>query len=176
MRTKQVVVVPWQPEWPARFEEIAAALLPALEGLICAVEHVGSTSVPGLAAKPIIDIDIIIPDLSAFPRVRGALAALGYRHEGDLGIPGREAFKYDGKPELMAHHLYVCTRDAAELRRHLALRDYLCAHPQDRERYAQVKLAAAARYPTDIDAYIEEKSAIIQEIYSRCGLEPEPEA
>jgi len=100
MRTKQVVVVAWQPEWPARFEEIRGALLPALEGLICGIEHVGSTSVPGLAAKPIIDLDIVLPDASVFPRVRDALAGLGYRHEGDLGIPGREAFKYDGKPEL----------------------------------------------------------------------------
>ncbi len=173
MRTKQVVVVPWQPEWPARFEEIRAALLPVLEGLICGIEHVGSTSVPGLAAKPIIDIDIVIPDISVFLRVRDALAGLDYRHEGDLGIPGREAFKYDDKPELMAHHLYVCARDAAELRRHLALRDYLRAHPQERERYAQVKFAAAARHPTDIDAYLEEKSAIIQEIYAKCGFDTE---
>lgn len=176
MRTTQVVVVPWQPEWPARFEEIHAALLTALEGLICAIEHVGSTSVPGLDAKPIIDIDIVIPDLSVFSQVRDALAALGYRHEGDLGIPSREAFKYDEKPELMAHHLYVCARGAAELRRHLALRNYLRAHPQERERYARVKFAAAARHPTDIDAYIEEKSAIIQEIYAKCGLGPEPKA
>jgi len=173
MRTKQVVVVPWQPEWPARFEEIRAVLLPALEGLICGIEHVGSTSVPGLAAKPIIDLDIVIPDASVFPRVRDALAGLGYRHEGDLGIPGREAFKYDGKPELMTHHLYVCSCDSAELERHRALRDYLREHPLERERYAQVKFAAAARHPTDIDAYIEEKSAVIQEIYAKCGLRSE---
>lgn len=173
MRTEQVVVVPWQPEWPARFEGIRAALLPALEGLICACEHVGSTSVPGLAAKPIIDIDIVIPDMAAFGPVKEALASLGYRHEGNLGIPGREAFKYDDKPELMTHHLYVCARNSAELQRHLALRDYLRAHPQDRDRYAQVKLAAAARHPMDIDAYIAEKSDIIQEIYAKCGLRPE---
>jgi GrpB-like predicted nucleotidyltransferase (UPF0157 family) len=82
MRTKNVVVVPWQPEWLARFEEIRASLLPALDGLISGIEHVGSTAVPGLAAKPIIDIDIIIPDASMFPQVRAALASLAYRHEG----------------------------------------------------------------------------------------------
>ncbi len=71
----------------------------------------------------------------------------------------------------MTHHLYVCARNSAELQRHLALRDYLRAHPQDRDRYAQVKLAAAARHPMDIDAYIAEKSDIIQEIYAKCGLE-----
>ena len=176
MQTKQEVVVHWQPEWPVRFKEISAALLPALQGLICSIEHVGSSSVPGLAAKPIIDIDIVIPDASVFPRVRDALASLGYSHEGDQGIPGREAFKYEDKPELMAHHLYVCARDAAELRRHLALRDYMRAHPQERERYAQLKYAAAARHPTDIDAYIAEKTPFIQEIYAKCGLGPDLEA
>ncbi|HOE35210.1 MAG: GrpB family protein [Chloroflexi bacterium] len=173
MRTKNVVVVPWQPEWLARFEEIRASLLPALDGLISGIEHVGSTAVPGLAAKPIIDIDIIIPDASMFPQVRDALASLGYRHEGDLGIPGREAFKFDSKPDLMAHHLYVCARDSAELRRHLALRNYLRANPRDRDRYAQVKQTAAARHPTDIDAYLAEKTEIIREIYAKCGLGPE---
>jgi len=70
----------------------------------------------------------------------------------------------------MEHHLYVCAQGSSELKRHLALRKHLKAHPEDRDRYAQVKYAAAARHPTDIDAYLEEKTPIILEIYQKCGL------
>ncbi len=170
MITKNIVVVPWQPEWLRSFEKIRDTLLPELKGLILTIEHVGSTSVPGLAAKPIIDIDIVIEDQQGLPAVKEALARLGYQHVGDLGIVGREAFKYSNKPELMEHHLYVCVQDSSELKRHLALREHLKAHPEDRDRYAQVKYAAAARHPTDIDAYLEEKTPIILEIYQKSGL------
>ena len=170
MRTKQVIVTSYDPAWAAAFEAIRAELAAALGALALRIEHVGSTSVPGLAAKPIIDIDVVIADGAALPAVIDALAAIGYIHEGDLGIPDREAFRYDTKPHLQMHHLYVCPADSAELQRHLRFRDFLRSHPEAAQRYGDVKRQAAALYPTDIDQYIAYKSGCIADLYRQCGL------
>lgn len=168
--TKRVEVLPYDTAWPVRFEEVRQYLLGILSSPEVRVEHVGSTSVPDLAAKPILDIDIVLQNGADFEAVRSLLEANGYFHIGDLGITGREAFKYQDKPQLMRHNLYVLSADADELRRHLTFRDWLRSHPQDREAYAQVKIAAARQFPDDISAYIDAKSDVILDIYKRCGL------
>jgi Uncharacterized conserved protein len=168
--TKPVEVLPYDPAWPLRFEEVRKHLLSILSGQDVRVEHVGSTSVPDLAAKPILDIDIVLLDGANFTEVKALLEANGYLHLGDLGIFGREAFKYQGKPQLMRHNLYVLQADADELKRHLTFRDWLRGHPEDREAYAQAKMAAARQFPHDISAYIDAKSDVILDIYKRCGL------
>ena len=170
MKTKKVIVSPWQSDWQQCFEQLRAMLQPQLDGLVCAIEHVGSTSVPGLAAKPILDVDIVIPNQQIFPAVKAKLEQLGYSHRGDLGVNGREAFSYDEKPDLMRHHLYVLVIGSDELRRHLGFRDWLRTHPEDVVEYARVKLAAAERFPENIDAYIEAKSDCIFKIYVKAGL------
>src|SRR5262249_53704550 len=86
--------------------------------LVSAIEHVGSTSVPGLAAKPIIDLDVLLAPAAYLPETIQRLATLGYEHEGDLGIAGREAFRR--RPTLFAHHLYVCLPKSEEFRRHIS--------------------------------------------------------
>ena len=108
MKTARVVVEPYDAGWKADFEKIKQEIEPVLEGLILGIEHVGSTSVQGLSAKPCIDLDVVIKDYSVFDSVVAALASLGYIHEGNLGIRDREAFKYTDKPNLKTHHLYVC--------------------------------------------------------------------
>nr|MCR5695084.1 GrpB family protein [Clostridia bacterium] len=97
MITKHVVVLPYDEQWKQDFLMIKNELISALGQLAMRIEHVGSTSVEGLSAKPIIDIDVVIKDYTVLEEVISALGAIGYRHEGDLGIAGREAFKYDGK-------------------------------------------------------------------------------
>mgnify|MGYP001260950793 CR=1 FL=1 len=168
--TKRVEVVPWDPAWKNRFEELQADLLKILSGIDMRVEHVGSTSVPGLASKPILDVDVVLQKGTDFEQVKNALEANGYHHVGDLGIAGREVFKYDDKPQYMSHHLYILSDGSEELRRHLTFRDWLRSHPADRELYAQAKIAAARRFPNDIAGYIDAKSGVIFEIYRRCGL------
>ena len=159
---KRVVVVPYDEAWKQNFKEIESELAAALGPLAMRIEHVGSTSVPGLSAKPIIDIDVVIEDETVLPDVVEAMAKIGYRHEGNLGIPGREAFKYDAqeKSHLLAHHLYVCTKDASELKRHLSFRDYLLTHPEAVAEYSRTKEQGAALFPDDIDKYIEYKTPI----------------
>ena len=170
MKTRQVVVVPYDECWARDFSEIAREIRAALGKLAVDIQHVGSTSVPGLSAKPIIDIDVVIEDYSAFDAVVLELNQIGYRHEGDLGIPGREAFGYEGKDHLRKHHLYVCPQDSPELKRHIAFRDYLRAHPDAAREYGRVKEEGATRHPYDIEGYIEHKSAFIGRIYTELGL------
>ena len=108
MRTRKVVVLPYDVAWQSAFEKIKGEIKESIGDLIIGIEHVGSTSVEGMSAKPCIDIDVIIKDYTAFATVVESLRGIGYIHEGDLGIKDREAFKYTDKPHLMMHHLYVC--------------------------------------------------------------------
>lgn len=123
-----------------------------------------------MSAKPCIDMDVIIRDYSVFDTVVAKLAAIGYTHEGDLGIRGREAFAYADKSHLMKHHLYVCPQDSEELRRHMAFRDYLRANPEAVKAYSTVKETAARLFPHDMDGYMAYKSPCIEELYGVCGL------
>lgn len=164
-----ILVVPYNENWEIEFDKIHNELLSAIDGLYLSIEHVGSTSVKGLHAKPIIDIDIVIEKGKLSPII-SALEEIGYRYEGDLGVLGREAFKYDNKTHLMKHHLYVCEENSAELQRHILFRDYLRDNDDYRDRYGEIKLEMAKRYPYDIDAYIDGKGAIVREVYRKCGL------
>ena len=170
MVTKHVAVLPYDEQWKQDFLKIKAELADALGELAIKIEHVGSTSVQGLSAKPIIDIDVVIKDYTVLEDVVSALGEIGYQHEGNLGIVGREAFKYDGKEHLQKHHLYVCPEDSPELKRHLAFRDYLRAHPEAVREYGRIKEEGAKLYPDDIDGYIGHKSPFIGKIYAETGL------
>ena len=170
MRTTKVIVIPYDKEWESDFEEIKAEIVSSVGELIIGIEHVGSTSVKGMSAKPCIDIDVIIADYSVFDAVVGKLSEIGYIHEGDLGIPGREAFAYTDKPHLQKHHLYVCPQDSEELKRHITFRDFLRRTPEAVGKYSRVKETAARLFPDDIDKYMEYKSPCIEELYELCGL------
>lgn len=170
MRTARVFVVPYDVAWKSAFEDIKIELESALGDLIIGIEHVGSTSVKGLSAKPCIDVDVIIKDYTVFDAVVSKLASIGYIHEGDLGIKDREAFKYTDKPHLMTHHLYVCPQNSEELHRHVMFRDFLRSNAEAARKYSSVKETAAELFPNDIDKYIEYKSPCIEELYKQCGL------
>lgn len=170
MQTKKVVVVPYDEAWKNAFEEIKNEIEAEIGDLILGIEHIGSTSVEGLSAKPCIDIDVIIKDYSVFDAVAKKLGTIGYIHEGDLGIQDREAFKYSNKPHLMMHHLYVCPQDSKELHRHITFRDFLRHNPEAVRKYSLVKEKAAELFPCDINKYIEYKTPCIAELYAQCGL------
>jgi hypothetical protein len=169
MKTKNVVVEKWNPKWKDEFEKIVDSLGEDIIYNSVKIEHVGSTSVEGLSAKPIIDLDIVIEN-DKFEIIKRLLNDKGYEHEGDLGIEGREAFSYSGKEELMTHHLYVCPKDSKELFKHITFRDFLKNNSALASEYSKVKEQAAVLYPDDIDKYMEFKSEIIEKIYKKCGL------
>ena len=170
MVAKHVVVIPYDEQWKQDFLKIKDELTNALGQLVIGIEHVGSTSVQGLAAKPIIDIDVVIKDYTLLEDVVSALGEIGYQHEGNLGIVGREAFKYSGKEHLKKHHLYVCPEDSPELRRHIAFRGFLRAHPEAVREYSRIKEEGAKQFPNDIERYMEHKSQFIERIYAEIGI------
>ena len=170
MKTKRVVVLPYDTKWKSDFENIRQEIENAIGHLIVGVEHVGSTSVEGLSAKPCIDIDVVIKDYSVFDDVVDKLGAIGYIHEGNLGIEDREAFKYSDKSHLQTHHLYVCPLQSEELHRHITFRDFLRETPEAVKKYGAVKEKAAQLFPDNIEKYIAYKSSCIEELYKMCGL------
>jgi GrpB-like predicted nucleotidyltransferase (UPF0157 family) len=162
-----VEVVDYRAEWPQQFERVAARLRSALAHVPSVqVEHVGSTSVPGLAAKPVLDIDVIVEDAD-WRAALHALESMGYLHRGDLGIDGREAFAApDDTPR---RHVYLCRADGCAVRNHLAVRDVLRRDALLRDEYAAAKERLASLPGMDIDTYVAGKSAVLQKILARSG-------
>ena len=170
MRTRKVIVLPYDEAWKSAFEKIKDEIEKVIGDLIIGIEHVGSTAVEGMSAKPCIDIDVIIEDYSVFHAVVDRLKIIGYFHEGDLGIKNREAFNYSGKEHLQMHHLYVCPKYSEELHRHITFRDFLRNNPKKVKKYSLIKEKAAELFQNDIDGYMEYKSSCIEELYKECGL------
>ena len=156
MKTEHIEVVDYDSKWVNDFNQIKGEIEEALKDLVLAVEHVGSTSVPLLAAKPIIDLDVVI-DQNDLKEVIFLLENHGYIYEGDLGLKDREAFRYEGKEHLRTHHLYVCPQDSKELKRHLAFRNYLRKHPNIVKEYGKIKKEVAKLYPNDIEKIVSEE-------------------
>lgn len=148
----------YNPNWQYDFEDLKETLDGALKGLNCHIEHVGSTAVPGLDAKPIIDIDIIYSSQAQFVGIKAALERIGYHHKGDQGIAGREVFKRSGlvpHPLLdgIRHHLYVCPQHSPALLRHLLTRNFLRKNDWARLQYQQMKYELAAEAEQDQKTY-----------------------
>lgn len=162
-----IVVVEYDPDWVLIFEQIRDFVLPAVNDLVIGIEHVGSTSVPGLAAKPIVDVDVVVDNHEDVRIAVRRLTVLGYVHEGDLGVTGREAFV---PPKSMIwHHLYIVPVDNLEYKRHILVRDYLKRHPGEAKQYGDLKLELAERFRNDRSAYSDGKSEFITRILQCAG-------
>lgn len=161
---KKIVVEKYNSEWKNEFEKAKTFYKELLSDIEVSVEHVGSTSVEGLWAKPILDIDIVVNDnidsLFAIERLKN----VGYLHMGNLGIEGREAFNYEeNNPNIkwMEHHLYVCIKGCENLENHLLLRKHLRDNKKAVEAYSAIKLELAKKYPHDMDSYVDGKTDLI---------------
>lgn len=160
-----IQVMDYNPEWPDHFSQIRDRIWPCVRDIAMRIEHVGSTAVVGLAAKPIIDLDVVIEGRSDLHSMVVRLGGLGYQHRGDLGIPDREAFwTPEDQP---AHHLYVCSQDSLALRNHIVFRDHLRAHPVDAAAYSMLKKQLAEVCGGDIDRYVEGKTDFILSILAQ---------
>ena len=153
------MVVAYDPGWPGLFRRLGDRIDAALAGVAHVTEHVGSTAVPGLDAKPVIDVDIVVPDQAAVNAAIEALAAGGWQHQGDLGITGREAFV--PPPDAAYHHLYVVVARSQPHRDHIDLRDFLRGHPGQAARYGELKRQLAVLLETDREAYAAGKADMI---------------
>jgi GrpB-like predicted nucleotidyltransferase (UPF0157 family) len=157
------MIVDYDLGWPADFATIQSHVGQGMPpGVV--VEHIGSTSVPGLAAKPIIDVDIVVRSVADVPETVAALVHLGYEREGDLAVPGREAFS--APTGLPYHHLYVVVAGSKPHRDHVDLRDYLRDNPNEVERYASEKRRLAHLLTQDREQYVNGKGRLVEEFLS----------
>jgi len=154
-----VVVVDYDPAWPGTFEEIAAGVRPVLAAH-WRIEHVGSTAVVGLAAKPIIDMDVVVASADEVSAAVASLVELGYVHQGDQGIPGREAMRHPNPTPW--HHLYVVVDGSPPYRDHADLRDYLRQNPSAAAAYAAEKRRRAPLLVSDRQAYQDAKAGVVE--------------
>jgi GrpB-like predicted nucleotidyltransferase (UPF0157 family) len=161
-------VVPYDPQWPRQFEELRRRVDAALSRLEHRTVHIGSTAVPGLAAKPIIDLDVVVADEPAAIAAVPMLAAAGWQHEGDLGIPGRAAFQ--PLAGAVYHHLYLVIADSQPYRDHVDLRDFLRGHPDEAARYGRLKSRLAPLLRTDRVAYSQGKAQLIAQFLTQARL------
>jgi GrpB-like predicted nucleotidyltransferase (UPF0157 family) len=163
LESKQVRVVAYHDAWPALYDSEVARVAPALAaaGVALRFEHTGSTAVPGLAAKPIIDILAGLLDEGARATAIKALEASGYQHRGEQEIPGRDFFRR-GEPR--QYHVHLTLVGSAFWDDHRTFRDWLLTHPAAAAEYGALKQALAARYPTDRESYIEGKTAFVESV------------
>jgi GrpB-like predicted nucleotidyltransferase (UPF0157 family) len=156
-------VVTYDPAWPQVFVTIRDRLAALFAGTDAEIEHVGSTAVPGLAAKPIIDIDVVVRSSDQISDAVRRLESFGYVHEGDLGVAGREAFWPPA--ELPYHHLYVVAAGTKPHLDHVLLRDYLRRHADAAKRYGDRKLQAAHLITRESRAaYMQAKADVVEEL------------
>jgi GrpB-like predicted nucleotidyltransferase (UPF0157 family) len=158
---RNIRIVPYDPAWPAAFEAEAAVLSAIFGAGLVAIHHIGSTSVPGLPAKPVIDMMPLVRDIASIEGYLPALLAAGYESWGEYGIPGRRFFTRGGD-EQRTHNVHVFQWDGDHVQRHLDVRDYLRAHPAEAQAYAALKAALAERFPQDINGYMDGKDAFVK--------------
>jgi GrpB-like predicted nucleotidyltransferase (UPF0157 family) len=162
-----VIIADYDRHWPEQFELLRSRIGAALGPLASAIEHVGSTAVPGLAAKPILDIDVLLHSASGFPQAIQHLGSLGYQHQGDLGVPGREAFRRP--PHDIPHHLYVLGPESREYIRHIRFRNHLRANPEDARAYERLKRRLAQQYRDNREVYGQAKTQFVEAILRRAN-------
>jgi GrpB-like predicted nucleotidyltransferase (UPF0157 family)/predicted kinase len=154
-----IVIKDYDADWPLHFEEIAQPVRDATADLGSTVEHIGSTSVPGLAAKPVIDIDVAVASPNDVPTAIERLRSLGYLYQGDKGIKGREAFMWPSGAR--PHHLYVVVQGNESHRKHIAFRNYLRDHPEVARDYAALKTRLAEQHGDDRLGYTDAKTEFV---------------
>ncbi|MEI4620170.1 GrpB family protein [Bacillus pfraonensis] len=166
-KTRTIEIMPYNTKWKTEFKKIKMMIESYIGDLILRIEHVGSTSVEGLAAKPIIDIDVVIDSYDILPNIIQRLEKIGFQHQGNLGIEGREAFQRTYKDDFMRYHLYVCPKDSKGYLEHIALRDYLSTNENARKEYEELKYRLAENYRYDIDRYCEGKTDFIKGVLDK---------
>lgn len=172
-------IEPHQAKWKIEFDQLKDVLLQVLEGFEVDVQHVGSTAIPELFAKPILDIDIILNNKSLIKNIVGRLERIGYKSRGEQGIPGRFAFRQESErtPNIgknkkwQEHHLYVCFLDNLALKNHLLFRDALLKDPKIVQEYSQLKISLTREIGMTRECYTKKKTDFIVSLLTSMGLD-----
>ncbi|OUL33870.1 hypothetical protein BV372_15225 [Nostoc sp. T09] len=162
----KVEVVPHDPTWRVKFEDESKLVAQALGTNVIAIHHIGSTAIPHIYAKPIIDMLVEVKDIAKVDEQNSAMAALGYEAMGEFGLPGRRFYRKHDATGKRTHHVHTF-ENFSGLQRHLAFRDYMIAHPEDANRYSELKRKLAKQYPDDINGYVDGKDGFIKDMEKR---------
>ena len=158
-----ILVVPYQPGWAAAFSVESGRIEGAVGEVVVRMHHIGSTAIPLTRAKPVIDILLEVSSLDALDQQSSRLVALGYEAKGEFGIAGRRYFRLDSAEGLRKYQVHAFEADSPEVRRHVAFRDYMNAHPAAAAAYGALKMRLAGQSPGDMAAYIAGKDAFVKE-------------
>jgi GrpB-like predicted nucleotidyltransferase (UPF0157 family) len=164
---RHVWVHPPNPQWVKDFEVEAAQIALALGSNVVHIHHIGSTSIPNIYAKPVIDLLVEVNDIGQVDTCNSAMAALGYTAMGEYGIPKRRYFRKDSTEGVRTHHVHVFGVGSPDVAQHLAFRDFLIAHPDCAQQYSELKRTLAAQYPHDIEEYMDGKDEFIKTMEHR---------
>ncbi|STX50953.1 glutamate rich protein GrpB [Legionella busanensis] len=167
-KERRIEVVPYDTNWPIKFDEEAEKVKAALGNNCIEIHHIGSTSVPGLAAKPVIDMIPVVLDITKVENANAAMQTLGYEAKGEYGMPFRRYFQKGGNQR--THHVHVYELGNSEIERHLKFRDWMRTHSEDKEVYARLKETLAQQHPYDINAYCLGKENFIATINKKTGF------
>jgi GrpB-like predicted nucleotidyltransferase (UPF0157 family) len=167
---RRVEVVPHNPNWQQDFEAEAKRVAAVLGNNVTTIHHIGSTAIPTIYAKPIIDMLLEVSDIHRVDAQNSAMQALGYQSRGEFGIPGRRFFYKDSEAGIRTHHIHTFQTGSDQIRRHLAFRDYMRNHPREAQRYSELKQRLAQEYPLDIEGYMDGKDGFIKEIDQKAAV------
>ena len=166
---RKVIVTDYQYEWPGQFEK-AAEEMERIFGEECiGIHHIGSTSIEGMAAKPIIDLLAVVREIERVEEFNEKMEELGYEAKGENGLPGRRYFQRGG--DQRTHHVHIYAQGSPEIERHLVFRNYLRENPQVAEEYGILKKKLANDFPYDIEKYIAGKEELVTRIEKQAGGE-----
>lgn len=165
--SRRIVVVEHDPAWRLAFEAEGKRIHRALGELVADLHHIGSTAIPGIFAKPIIDFLMVVTDIDELDERSSAMEGLGYEAKGEFGIPGRRYFRKNDAFGKRTHHVHAFEVGSPEIERHLAFRDYMIAHPEAAQMYSELKRRLAREYPDDIQGYMDGKDPFIKEHQAR---------
>ena len=167
----RVLMEPHNPDWVGQFTLEAARILSALGNTAADVHHIGSTAIPGIYAKPVLDLLVVVRSVTALNAKQPQMEALGYEARGEYGIPGRRFYRRGNADGDRTHQIHAFEAGSPQIARHLAFRDYMIAHPDAAKAYSDLKRELAAKHPNDIEAYMDGKDAFIQEIDRRAAAQ-----
>jgi GrpB-like predicted nucleotidyltransferase (UPF0157 family) len=164
MQKRPYTIEPYNPEWVTRFNEIKAVVANVFKDKVIAIEHIGSTSIPGMKAKPVIDLLLIVQKMEPFAGEREEMAKFGYESDTDYIIPGSMIFVKTDADTRKTVNIHVCVEDSYKATQFLIMRDYLRAHPQQAKSYSELKETLNTKFPDDYPSYREGKHAFLDEI------------
>lgn len=160
----KVEVVPHNPKWRYLFKTESQSIAEALAENVVVIHHIGSTAIPDIYAKPIIDILVEVKNIKVVDSQNSRMKNLGYQVMGEFGIPSRRYFRKNNSLGDRTHHAHIFPLNSPQIRRHLAFRDYMIHHAVEAKTYSDLKRKLALQYPNDVESYMDGKDQFIKNI------------